>query len=146
MVASAQLDELPLFVRAGAVIPMLPADVSTLSNFGAGRIVRLADRRDRLRLLAFPGPRRVARMFERERLVSSSARGRWRLAILGKRARRYTLEASTTGLRAASGGRFRTCAVSIAGRRLPRSAWRQEGGVLSATFRARHATLVARGC
>ena len=59
--ARAALDVLPLYVRAGAVIPMLPADVSTLSPY-AGDVVRLADRRDRLRLLAFPGPRTSAGM------------------------------------------------------------------------------------
>jgi alpha-glucosidase (family GH31 glycosyl hydrolase) len=138
----AALDELPLFVRAGAVLPLLPADVSTLSDYGAGRVVRLADRRDQLRLLAFPGPARNATMFDGERLRSSYRGGRWMLRIAGKRARRYTLEASLAGLP----GDFKACSVAVGGRRLPRSAWSQERGVLTATFSARRAALVVSGC
>ena len=146
--ARAGLDELPLFVRAGAVIPLLPADVSTLSDYGAGAVVRLADRRDRLRLLAFPGPPRSAGMFGGERLRSRSAPGVWTLAIAGTRTRRYAVEASTVGLRGAGGRRFRACSVSVAGRRLARSAWRQRGpgGVLEVRFAARRARLVVRAC
>jgi alpha-glucosidase (family GH31 glycosyl hydrolase) len=117
--ARARLDELPLYVRAGAVIPMLPADVFTLSDFGGGEVVRLADRRDRMRLLAFPATRG----------------GRWTVAVVGDRRRRYTLEAA-----------FRACAVALDGRPLPRSAWRVRRGVLTATFSARRARLTARGC
>ena len=32
----APLDELPLLVRAGAVLPLLPADVDTLAPYGRG--------------------------------------------------------------------------------------------------------------
>ncbi|MEA2172253.1 MAG: hypothetical protein QOF76_5553 [Solirubrobacteraceae bacterium] len=49
----APLDELPLFVRASAVLPLLPADVETLSSYGKGTAVRLADRRGRRTLLAW---------------------------------------------------------------------------------------------
>ena len=46
----APLDELPLLVRAGAVLALLPPDVDTLADYGAGTpgLVRLADRRDAL--------------------------------------------------------------------------------------------------
>jgi hypothetical protein len=146
--ARAALDDLPLYVRQGAVLPMLPADVSTLSRYGKGSVVRLADRRDRLRLLAFPGPSTTAGMFSGERLRSDSADGRWTLRIDGRRERRYTLEASTVGLRGFGRERFRACAVTVAGRPLRRSAWSQRRGadVLIATFRARRAVVVVRGC
>jgi alpha-glucosidase (family GH31 glycosyl hydrolase) len=147
--ARAALEELPLYVRHGAVIPRLPADVSTLSRYGASSAVRLADRRDRLTLLAFPGPPRAAGLFSGERLISRAARGRWTLRIVGARRRLYTLEASTAGLRPTlPGDRFRACAITVAGRSLPRSAWRQRrpGGVLVARFGARHATVVVRAC
>ena len=145
--ARAALDVLPLYVRAGAVIPMLPADVSTLSPY-AGDVVRLADRRDRLRLLAFPGPRTSAGMLSGERLTSTTARGRWTLRIDGARTRRYALEASTSGLRGGRGERaFRACAVTVGGRALSRSDWRQaRSGVLTARFSARRATVVVRDC
>lgn len=143
--ARATLDELPPYVRDGAVLPLLAADVSTLSSYGRG-VVRLADRRDRLRLLAFPGPRTTAGMFSGERVDSATAPGRWKLAIRGARTRRHTLEASTLGLRPARGrGPFRTCAITVGGRALPRSAWRQtRAGVLTATLTARRATVVVR--
>jgi hypothetical protein len=98
---------------------MLPADVYTLSDFGAGEVVRLADRRHRMRLLAFP----------------ARAGGRWHVTVRGDRRRRYSLEAA-----------FRACAVALDGRPLPRSAWRQRRGILRATFSARQATLTVNGC
>jgi hypothetical protein len=117
--ARARLDELPLYIRAGAVIPMLPADVSTLASYGRGRVVRLADRARVLRLLAFP------------------TRSSWRLRVADRAARRYRLEAAL---------RVRACSVELNGRALPRSAWRQRGGVLSASFSTRRAVLAVRGC
>jgi len=141
----AALDELPLFVRDGAVLPLLPADVFTLSSYGTG-MVHLSDRRDRLTLLAFPGPPTSARMFTRERLRSSAVPGRWTLRIDGVRERRYSLEASTAGLRGARGGAFRACSIAVGGHALPRSAWRQVGSVLRATLGARRATVVVRTC
>ncbi len=99
-----------------------------------------------MRLLAFPGPSRSAAMPAGERLISRIRPGAWRLTIRGRRARTYELEASTTALPGA--GPFRACRLSVGGRPLARSAWSQArpGGVLTASFRARHATLVARGC
>jgi len=141
----AALDALPLFVRDGAVLPLLPADVFTLSSYGKG-MVHLADRRNSLTLLAFPGPPASARMFTRERLRSSAAPGRWTLRIDGARERRYGLEASTAGLRAARGGAFRACSIAVGGRVLPRSAWHQDGSVVRATLPARRATVVVRAC
>jgi hypothetical protein len=56
--------------------------------------------------------------------------------------RRYTLEAPLAGLP----GAFRACSVAVGGRRLERSAWSQERGVLTATFSMRHAAVVVNGC
>ena len=144
--ARAELDELPLYVRAGAVLPLLPADVSTLSEYGAGAVVRLRDRLDRLRLLAFPAGRSSAGMFERERVVSRPARGAWRLEIRGERTRTYELEASTAGLRGTAGRAFVPCGLRLAGRELPRSAWTFDARarLLRATFRARQSSSPSR--
>jgi alpha-glucosidase (family GH31 glycosyl hydrolase) len=144
----AGLRELPLYVRHGAVIPMLSPDVSTLSRYGRGDVVRLTDRRDRLRLLAFPGPSSTAGMFSRERLSSRTTPGRWTLRIDGRRTRRYTVEASTAGLHRRDGrGAFRACSIIVGGRSLPRSAWNQRRpGVLVAVFSARRTVMVARSC
>ena len=165
----APLDELPLLVRAGAVVPLLAPDVDTLTDYGAGApgVVRLADRRDRLHLLAFPRGRSESAIGVGERALSvegsvrrrrgsAKPRGvrprRWRLVIDGARRRTYRLEASLATLRRP----FRPCAVTLNGRRVKRGAaarrrgrgWTHWGGsrVLRATFRARRATLVVRGC
>ncbi|CAI9407421.1 TIM-barrel domain-containing protein [Nocardioides sp. T2.26MG-1] len=49
----APLQTIPLFLRAGAVVPLLPRSVDTLSEYGDG-IVRLADRAGRRTLLSAP--------------------------------------------------------------------------------------------
>ncbi len=52
----APLDEIPMFVRAGAAIPLLPADVYTLTEHGdAADIAHLSDRAGQERMLQFPG-------------------------------------------------------------------------------------------
>jgi alpha-glucosidase len=50
---AAPLDQIPLFVRAGALLPLLSPDVATLAPYGRG-IVHLSDRSRRLHLLAWP--------------------------------------------------------------------------------------------
>lgn len=55
----APLDRIPILVRAGAVIPMLPEDVDTLAPATDPSVVTLADRADRMRLRVYPGPKRA---------------------------------------------------------------------------------------
>jgi alpha-glucosidase (family GH31 glycosyl hydrolase) len=51
----APITEIPIFVRAGAKIPLLPADVFTLADHGSDPgIVRLKDRANQIRVLEFP--------------------------------------------------------------------------------------------
>jgi alpha-glucosidase (family GH31 glycosyl hydrolase) len=53
----APLEEAPVLIREGAEIPLLPADVMTLTDYGEeSGIVRLADRPGSLELVRFPGP------------------------------------------------------------------------------------------
>jgi alpha-glucosidase (family GH31 glycosyl hydrolase) len=158
----APLDELPLLVRAGAVLPLLSPDVDTLADYGAGApgVVRLADRLDRMHLLALPRGRSESAIGPGERVLSAerSVRVRrrriraWRLTVDGARRRTYRLQASLGTLRRP----FRPCSVHLGARRLRRGAgardrgrgWTHWGGsrVLRATFRARRATLTVRGC
>ncbi|HET9102710.1 MAG TPA: TIM-barrel domain-containing protein [Solirubrobacteraceae bacterium] len=49
----APLDQIPLFVRAGTLLPLLSPDVATLAAYGRG-VVHLSDRRRRLHVLAWP--------------------------------------------------------------------------------------------
>lgn len=140
----APLAELPLLVRAGAVLPLLSADVDTLADYGEG-VVRLRDRRDRLTLLAFPRGTWAGSMFERERLSSRELRrGRgWTLRVAGARRRRYTLEAALSSLRRP----FAPCVVRL-GRRVLRG-WSHDRRtrVLRVRFRATRArlTVLSRG-
>jgi alpha-glucosidase (family GH31 glycosyl hydrolase) len=136
----APLDELPLLVRAGAVIPMLPPDVDTLAPYGGDRVVNLSDRRRRMRLLAFPRGRTKSRIGP-QHLRSVAAKRRWTLTIARGPRRRYDLQASTATLRRP----LRVCRVTLNGRPLRRRAWRYDARnrVLRARFTARRAKLVA---
>ena len=71
----APLEELPLMVRAGAVLPLLPADVDTLASYGPGPdAVPLSKRRGRLDLIAFPRGRWRGTFFRGEKLRSVARR------------------------------------------------------------------------
>ena len=130
----APLDRLPLLIRAGAVLPMLPPNVDTLASYGKGRdLVRLDERRDRMVLLAFPRGRSRAAFGERERLVSRAGRNRWSLAIRGKRERSYRVRASLASMRRP----FAPGSVSVAGRKLPARQWNYDERRELLTFAAR---------
>ncbi len=130
----APLGQLPLMVRAGAVLPMLPPNVDTLASYGGGRdLVRLDERRDRMVLLAFPRGRSHAAIGVGERLRSRAGKGRWSISIHGKRKRSYRIRASLGSIR----GRFVPGSVSVAGRKLPPRRWRYDAGEETLTFAAR---------
>jgi alpha-glucosidase (family GH31 glycosyl hydrolase) len=61
----APLGRLPLLVRAGAAIRLLPRRVETLAAYGKGNAVRLADVRARRTLLACRGRIRIVRGIRR---------------------------------------------------------------------------------
>lgn len=141
----APLDELPLLVRAGAVLPLLPPDVDTLASYGGGDegLVRLRDRAGELRLLAFPRGRSTSRLYRGGLIASVERRGRWTLRIRGGRDRSYELQASLGTLKQ----RLGPCRVLIDGRRLPRSRWDYRPGreVLTASFDGARAELTVLG-
>ena len=136
IVAPAPLDELPLFVRAGAVLPMLSPGVDTLARYGrrSPGVTTFAERRDRMRLLAFPRGRSAARFFESERLRSRELRDGWRLTIDGRRRREYRLQASLSALR----HDLVPCEVALDGRALPARRWSYAAG--RKTLRVRFST------
>ncbi len=116
----APLDELPLLVRAGAVLPLLPPDVDTLTGYGSDpSVVRLADRADQLGLLAFPRRTSESRFYRTGRLVSREGAGRWRLEVRDNVRRTYAVQASLATLAQP----FVPCRVTLDGRPLPRQAW-----------------------
>src|SRR4051812_269843 len=138
----APIDELPLLVRAGAVLPLLSADVDTLAPYRAPGAVSLDDRGDRLTLLAFPRGYRSARMYRGEHVVSAEKRNRtWVLRIEGTRRRRYDVQAAFGATRRA----FRACSARANGRRV-RLARRDGGRSIRASVKGRRVRLEVRAC
>lgn len=139
----APLDELPLLIRAGAVLPLLPADVDTLAEYGTG-LVHLSDRRDRLHLLAFPRGTTRRAYGQRGQLRSVERPGRWDLAIRGGEVRSVELEASLATLNTP----FVPCTVRWRGRELPADQWSYDPAtaVLRAHLDGSPSRLSARAC
>jgi len=141
----APFGQLPLLVRAGALIALLPPDVDTLTGYGrAPGLVHLNDRLHRMVLLAWPRGRSVRRFNEEERLASVEGPGRWTLTVHGRATRTYRLQASLSTL----GHPLIPRQVSLNGHPLPRSAWRYHPRthVLRARFRvAGYGRLVVSG-
>ena len=127
----APLEELPLLVRAGAVLALLPESVDTLAPYGSGAEVRLDEAVRRLHLLAFPRGRSTSSFGESGRLVSRVRKGRWTLGVQGAKRHRIDLEVALT----TSGRKLRPCAVRVGGRSLKRKAWEVRKGVLRARFK-----------
>jgi len=134
-----------MFIRAGAVLPLLPADVDTLSGYGsAPGLVHATDREDRRTLLAFPRGRSRSALGPGEWVDSAAGRGRWTLSLHGRRSRTYELEASLATLAAP----FRPCSVTLGGRRLATDAWSWSPSSrrLTARFTTRSGRLAVRAC
>jgi alpha-glucosidase (family GH31 glycosyl hydrolase) len=141
---AAPLEELPLMVRAGAVIPLLPSKVETLADYGTDTTVGLDDVRRGLHLIAFPRGKSRSPFGDNGGFRSKEGKRSWKLTI--RRAKRYrvALDASLTTLR----HRLRPCVVRLDGHALRRKAWSQKGGVLRVRFRTRgkvaHLTVLDR--
>ncbi len=142
----APLEELPLLVRTGSVLPLLPADVDTLANPGNdAETVGLSERRNRVHLLAFPdeGTERAA-FFRRGKIVSTVRNDRWRLGLRAPSRTRFTVEAAMSTVP----GGLEPCAVRLNGRELAHSAWtyEPEAQVLRLSLAGRRANLSVTGC
>ena len=146
LTAPAPLEELPLFARAGSVLPLLPPEVDTLAEQDGGGLRTLDERRRHLELLAFPRGRTKARFGAKGKISSREADGTWRLSLRGGEARRFELQASLGTLR----NGLDPCVVRVDGDRLPRRRWGADPrtGVLTARFRGRSPILTAseNGC
>jgi alpha-glucosidase (family GH31 glycosyl hydrolase) len=128
----AGIDELPLYVRAGALLPLLAPDVDTLAGGGSG-VVRLSQRAGRLRLLAFPRGHSSARIYDRERASSMLDARKWRLTLRQAQRRRVALEAVLP---------WRACRVTAGGHPVRFKQHR----VLRAAVRMRSGTIRAERC
>ncbi len=137
--------ELPLLVRAGSVLPLLPADVDTLAPYDGPGVVTAAERAGQLTLLAFPRGKRRARFGAAgEQVRSYEGRRRWTLVVDGERRRRYDVRAALSTLRRP----FTPCRVLTGRRPLRRTAWSYDRAsrVLTARVRATDVRLRVLPC
>jgi len=146
-VVPAPIEELPLLVRAGAVLAMLPPDVDTLADYGAGApgLVRLADRRSSLNLLAFPRGFSEGRFGKNGRYRSIEDSGRWTLLVRAERpSTAMMLQASMRTLETP----FEPCSVQVEGHPLPKDAWSFDrgSGVLRVQATGRSVQIQATAC
>jgi alpha-D-xyloside xylohydrolase len=94
----APLGVIPVLLRAGAVLPLLSADVDTLSDWGRGDFVHAAEREATRRLLAFPRGTWTGGLGVDERITSSADPTGWRLVIESAAERLYELRADLSYL------------------------------------------------
>jgi alpha-glucosidase len=142
---SAPLPEIPLFVRAGAVIPMLWPDVFTLAEFGDDpEIVHASDRDDRLHVLAFPRGETEGSFYADGQWSSVEGDGRWSLILQNSRERTIHLEASMRTLE----DPFDVCGVSLDGIPVAQEDWSYDSSarVLDVTYDTTSGTLELTGC
>jgi alpha-glucosidase (family GH31 glycosyl hydrolase) len=146
IVVTAPQDEIPLFVRAGAVIPLLAPDVYTLAEHGADdpTVIRLADRLEQLHLLAFPRGDSSGAFFDTGTYASSESPGRWTLSLSDDANRSVHLQANLQSLLQP----FTPCEVRVGGSELDASAWQYDAatGVLTAHFAREAGDLEVRDC
>ena len=141
-VLPAPLGEPPLYLRVGAVLPLLDRDVETLSPYrGEDRLVRAQDRDRSLRLLTVPSGRGRSALPDGGVARSAVRHGAWSLRIRAKRRMRFEVEAS---LEAAGIGRPRQ--VLVGGRALRGAEWSFDArrGVLRVTASGRNVEITAR--
>jgi alpha-glucosidase (family GH31 glycosyl hydrolase) len=129
----APLDRLPMMARAGAILPLLPAETQTLASYGAASTVGLDDVSRRLHLIAFPRGKSKSPLGENGGFRSNEGKRAWKLTIRRATQYRISLEASLTTLR----HKLRPCMVRLNGRKLRRKAWSAKKGVLRVRFQTK---------
>ena len=146
MVVGAPRDEIPIFVRAGSIVPMLAPDVYTLAEHGAGNpsVVRLADRADQLHLLAFPRGQTSGKFFDTGTYSSVGSADSWAQVVEDSEPHTVHVQANMKALLQP----FEPCTVSVGGTELVGSEWVYDSvmGVLSVSFENTAGALQVDGC
>jgi hypothetical protein len=91
-------EEIPLLVRAGALIPMLDPAVDTLTGYGEG-VVHLADRARRITIVGWPSGTSRTEIGAGETVTVKESRGRLVVNVRARRRYRLNLWLSTDLLR-----------------------------------------------
>ncbi len=141
----APLDEIPMFVRAGAVIAMLAPDVQTLAEHGDDpSIVHLSDRAAELHVLAFPRGQSAGAFYDTGTWESRASSGQWSLSLTDTQPRDIHLQAAMHTL----GEPFEPCAVMVGDTELSDADWTYDvtAGVLMVRYRSDAGDLVVTGC
>lgn len=142
---SAPIDEIPMFVEAGAMIPMLSPDVFTLAEYGNDPgIVHASDRDGFLHVLAFPRGDTSGSFYDDGTWTSVEDDIDWRLTIVNDRARAIHLEATmNTRITPVS-----VCGVILDGAVLSEEDWSfdETTSILEVTYTTTAGTLEVSGC
>ena len=145
----APLEELPLLVRAGTVLPLLAADVDTLAPTRTATRRARQPRRSPQPALAARLPARPSSVSLFNRRAARLAGGRRRLAAL-KLASTAAASAPTTcrprSAPCASRSGPAGCASTAAACRAGRWSYGRDGRRLKVVFRTRRGTLTVAGC
>lgn len=142
---SAPIPEIPMFVEAGAIVPLLAPDVFTLAEYGDDpEIVHASDRDHLLHILAFPRGETAGKFYDDGTWTSQEGDNAWTLTLVNGRERTIHLEASMSTLNEA----FDVCEVSLADTALSEDDWSYdpESGVLDVTYTTTSAALSVDGC
>jgi len=142
---SAPNPEVPMFVEAGAIIPMLSPDVFTLAEYGDDpEIIHASDRDHLLHVLAFPRAETAGTFYDDAAWTSTETEGSWTLSLNNGKERTIHLEASMSTLSQP----FDVCGVSLDGTALLEDDWSyDEGtGVLDVGYTTTSGTLTVTAC
>ena len=90
--------EIPMFARAGTLLPMLDPGVQTLTAYGSG-VVHLHDRARRMTIVGWPAGPSTAEIGAGETVTVKESRGRFVVRVHAKRRYRLNLWLSTDLLR-----------------------------------------------
>ncbi len=142
---SAPIPEIPMFVEAGAIIPMLSPDVFTLAEYGDDpEIIHASDRDQLLHVLAFPRGETNGSLYDDGTWTSVEDDINWELTIVNSRERTIHLEAAmNTRITPAE-----VCGVSLDGTPLSEDDWSfdETTAIFEATYTTTSGTLLVTGC
>ncbi len=145
LTVSAPVPEIPTFVHAGAVLPMLSPDVFTLAEYGDDtEIIHHSDRDHLLHVLAFPRGETAGTFYESGTWTSVERESGWSLTLENDVERTIHLEATMRTRESPAD----VCGVSLDGDALAEDEWSYDDatGVLDVSYTTTSGTLSVTDC